>query len=95
MSRTNQSTVVTTRLLARQFKTLITQLRLNPKTYTLHSLRKGGASLAHSMGIPLDQIKAHGTWSSGAVWTYLKQTSSQQSSVTQAMAKAALSNPHP
>jgi hypothetical protein len=93
-THTNRCKVVTTRLLARQFKTLITQLRLNPKTYTLHSLRKGGASLAHSMGVPLEHIKSHGTWSSSAVWTYLKPSSSQRSSVTQAMARAAISNPH-
>ena len=90
-TRRRQPTVVTSRLLARQLKQLIQQLHLNPATHTLHSLRKGGATLAHTMGIPIEQIQTHGTWSSGSVWTYLKPSQSQRSSITQAMSKAVLS----
>ena len=86
--------VVTTRLLAKQFKQLILRLRLNPATHTLHSLRKGGATLALSVGITVDQIKAHGTWSSSSVWTYLKPNQIQLSSITHAMAQAARSAHH-
>jgi integrase len=38
--------------------------------YSLHSLRKGGASLAASRGVPLRQIKQHGRWRSDAVFLY-------------------------
>jgi hypothetical protein len=87
-----QSRVVTTRLLAREFQRLIRLLGLPPSTYTLHSLRKGGATLCHSLGLPLDQIKAHGTWSSDAVYTYLHPSHGQPSVVATAMTQAVLTS---
>jgi hypothetical protein len=84
------SRLVTTHLLAREFRLLIARLQLPPSTYTLHSLRKGGATLCHTLGVPLDQIKAHGTWSSDSVWTYVNPDHSQKSNITAAMSQAVL-----
>jgi hypothetical protein len=78
-------TVVTTRMLANQFQQLIRQLKLPPGTFTLHSLRKGGATLCHTMGLPIDQIKAHGTWTSDAVWSYIEPNTA---AISSAMARA-------
>jgi hypothetical protein len=87
-SKGPQYTIVTTRMLAKQFNQLIHRLNLPPSTYTLHSLRKGGATLCHSLGVPLDLIKSHGTWSSNTVWTYLNPSSSQKSVIANAMSQA-------
>jgi hypothetical protein len=87
------TTIVTTRMLARQLHLLIQQLHLPPSTYTLHSFRQGGATLAHALNIPLDQIKSHGTWSSNSVWTYLNPAHSQKSTISRALSHA-VQDPH-
>jgi hypothetical protein len=84
--------VVTTRMLAQTFHQLTTRLRLPPSTYTLHSLRRGGATLCHSLGVSLEQIQQHGTWTSGAVWSYLNPHHSQKAHLSNTMAKAILSH---
>jgi hypothetical protein len=38
---------------------------------TFHVLRRSAASLAFKAGIPLEQIQAHGCWSSEAIWSYI------------------------
>jgi hypothetical protein len=72
-------------MLATQFQKLVQQLKLPPNTYTLHSLRRGGATLCHEMGLPIEQIKSHGTWASDAVWTYINPSTS---AISTAMSKA-------
>jgi site-specific recombinase XerD len=39
--------------------------------FTFHALRRSAASLAFKAGIPLEQIQAHGCWSSEAIWSYI------------------------
>jgi hypothetical protein len=80
--------VVTSRMLADQLRILIIQLRLPPSRYTLHSLRQGGATFCHSLGIPVEQIKAHGTWKSDTVWTYINPTHSDRSIIPATMSQA-------
>jgi integrase len=36
-----------------------------------HALRRSAASLAFQAGVPLEQIQAHGCWSSDAIWSYI------------------------
>jgi hypothetical protein len=81
-------TLVTTRMLAKLLRRLICQLRLPPSQYTLHSLRQGGATYCHSLGIPVEQIKSHGTWASDTVWTYINPTHTHRSVIPTAMSKA-------
>jgi integrase len=38
---------------------------------SFHILRRSAASLAFASGVPLEHIKAHGTWSSEAIWSYI------------------------
>lgn len=48
------------------------RLGLPPRAYTLHSLRRGGASAAFISGAAsLEDIKSHGLWTSSAVEVYL------------------------
>ena len=44
------------------------------KGYTPHSLRRGGATHSFQQGIPIQNIKQHGTWESDAVERYLLRT---------------------
>ena len=46
-------------------------LGLDASKYGFHTFRRSGASLALSLNIPVEHIKAHGTWKSDAVWSYL------------------------
>jgi hypothetical protein len=87
-------TVVTSGMLSRQLQRLLHKLRLPSAKYTLHSLRKGGATLCHSMGVPIDSIKLHGTWSSDSVYTYITPAQSQLSHIPAAMSRAVLSHVH-
>ena len=82
------ATTVTTRMLAAQLRTIISTLRLPPHRYTLHSLRQGGATFCHTLGIPVEHIKAHGTWTSDTVWTYINPTHSHRALIPTAMSSA-------
>ena len=46
-------------------------LGLDSSNYGFHTFRRSGASLAFSLKVPLKHIKAHGIWTSDAVWAYL------------------------
>ena len=71
-SQSGRLTVVSISQLRSSFNHLISQLHLPPKNFSLHSLRRGGATLAFQSGVPLDLIKSHGTWTSDSVWSYIK-----------------------
>ena len=54
------------------------------KGYTPHSLRRGGATASFSLGVPVHNIKIHGTWTSDAVERYLIKTPVFSTPVVQA-----------
>lgn len=60
-------------------------LDLNPATYGMHSLRRGGVVAAWGAGVDLEKIKAHGRWRSDAVRAYLTAGTDIKLSVTAAM----------
>jgi hypothetical protein len=86
-SATGKLTVVAIPQLRSSFSKLVSQLHLSSKDFSLHSLRRGGATLAFQSGVPLEVIKAHGTWTSDSVWGYLKPPT-QLSALPQALARA-------
>ena len=43
----------------------------SPFTYTIRSLRRGAAQACLSLGVPVEAIKAQGTWESAAVFSYI------------------------
>ena len=56
----------------RVLKLTLQFLGLDPSKYGFHTFRRrSGASLAFSLNILVQHIKAHGTWTSDAVWAYL------------------------
>ena len=48
---------------------------------TFHMFRKGGTTWAFQHGVSLQDIMAHGTWSSQAIWKYIKTVPSATSPV--------------
>ena len=55
----------------RVLKLTLEFLGLDASKYGFHTFRRSGASLEFSLNIPVEHIKAHGTWTSDAVWAYL------------------------
>jgi integrase len=51
-------------------KSLIGQIGEDPRRFSLHSLRRGGARAASIAGVPDSLIKAHGRWKSDCVGLY-------------------------
>jgi integrase len=60
-------------------------LPINPASYAMHSLRRGGVMAAWETGSDLHRIKSHGRWASDAVQAYLHPTTAVRLSVTQGM----------
>ena len=67
----SQSIPITYRQFLSKLRSLLSILGFNPSDYGSHSFRRGGASLAHSAGIPTKHIKALGDWHSDSVFLYL------------------------
>ena len=58
--------------ITQQWATLLRMVGVQPRMFSLHSLRRGGASYAyHSGGAAIQDIMSHGTWASDAVRAYL------------------------
>lgn len=68
---TTGSTPLQYRELLSFLKSAVTWIGLNPANVGLHSLRRSGAAFLHDLGIPLQDIKSIGDWSSLAVLMYL------------------------
>lgn len=47
------------------------RLGITNNAYTLHSLRRGGATDAYAAGASIQEIRQHGDWRSDAVYAYL------------------------
>ena len=60
---------------------ILTSLDIDPSTYSFHSFRRLGASLAFNSNVSLQSIQHHGTWSSDAVWSYIISNPHHQGSV--------------
>jgi len=58
---------------------------LDPKLYSGHSLRRGGASWAFHSGVPSELIKHHGDWSSDSYLVYLEFSVGDKLKTTQFM----------
>ena len=67
----HQNLAVTTSYLAQALGTILTALQYPAHQYSLHSMRRGGASAAYHAGVNHARVKSHGTWSSDAFWQYV------------------------
>ena len=81
--------MLTSRDLARALRTILTRLGVCASNYSLHSLRRGGASCSYRAGCSYIDIKRHGTWASNSFWTYVSSPAVERSPVAAALADAA------
>ena len=51
---------------------MLRHLGLSQSAYTFHAFRRSGASLAFTLGVPMQYIQAHGTWASQAFLQFFK-----------------------
>ena len=65
----------------KHLKLISTILKISP-TLTFHSFRKSATTWAFQNGVSLQEIMKHGTWSSNAVWSYIKSVPSSSSQVS-------------
>lgn len=68
-----------------QLKNRYTGLRVNPQSYGMHSLRRGGVQAAWLAGVDIEKIKSHGRWRSDAVRAYMQATTDIRLMVTNQM----------
>ena len=57
----------------KHFTKVLQKLDLHNSNYTFHTFRRSGATLAFNQNVSLQNIKAHGTWTSDSVWSYISQ----------------------
>lgn len=71
--------------LLKELKKLYPTINVNPDSYGMHSLRRGGVMAAWAAGVDVEKIKAHGRWKSDAVRVYMTPDLSIRLAVTKAM----------
>lgn len=77
--------------LLRQLKAWVKAIGYDPKKFSLHSLRRGSASLAFDVNVPGEVIKAQGDWASDAYLRYLNISLAQRCQVAEALQQAVVS----
>lgn len=60
-------------------------IQVNPRSYGMHSLRRGGVIAAWESGVDIEKIKSHGRWRSDAVRAYMQATRDIRLMVTTTM----------
>jgi integrase len=60
-------------------------IEVNPSSYGMHSLRRGGVIAAWEAGVDIEKIKSHGRWRSDAVRAYMQATRAIRLQVTGSM----------
>ena len=81
--------VITSGLLRRGFSVMLTALGYSPRLYSLHSLRRGGATAAFNANVDYIHIKRHGTWKSDSFSDYIARGRPGDSAVANRLAVAA------
>ena len=76
----------TVRILAQALHVMLPELDLDSTRYSLHSLRRGGATLAYRVGDEQMQIKLHGLWFSDICLDYVTSACVQRSPDVSALA---------
>ena len=71
----NNQLVVITHKARKVLSSALSAMGLDPLDYGFHTFRRSGASLAFSLNVPVQFIKAQGTWQSDAVYRYIDNAS--------------------
>ena len=65
---------------------VVAALGLDPRAYSPHSFRRGGATFAFECNVPAEHIKFQGDWSSDAYLVYLELSPAQKQRAVNSMA---------
>ena len=76
---------LTAYLFVKKLRSLIKGINLDPRLFTGHSFRRGGATFAFQAHVPGEMIKLTGDWSSDAYLKYLDFSLSDKLGVSRAM----------
>ena len=79
---------VTSRYLQRALRCILTALGFPAHGYSLHSMRRGGATTAVRAGADFLDVKRHGLWQSDAFWEYIANREISDSPVATALCNA-------
>ena len=74
-------------VLVRHLKGLLSATGRDPSVFSGHSLRRGGATLAFRMGLPLELIMQHGDWASMVVLEYRQLSTADRQRLPQEFAR--------
>ena len=81
LPRPSGLSVLTAPMISACLSKIITGLGLNPSHFGFHSFRRSGVSWAADHNVPIQNLKAHGGWSSSAINCYLTHTPIASSTV--------------
>ena len=73
--------ILTSSMVSSTLSRIIRSLGLNPASYGFHAFRRSAVSWAADHNVPLQNLKAHGGWSSSAINHYFKHTPKASSTV--------------
>ncbi len=69
------------------FKWLCQKINIDSTKFSLHSLRRGGATCAHRQGADPMDIQRQGAWASATFWNYVASKPPHESSVCTVLSK--------
>jgi hypothetical protein len=92
LSPAGQARLLTIPQLRQSFNIMMDTLGYHAPDFSLHSLRRGGASAAYQAGVDYTLIQRHGAWKSDAFWNYIAPTATVYACLPQKLAEAALSS---
>lgn len=87
ISSQGESIPLTHHTLVKGLKDALAKTNYNPDLYSGHSMRRGGSSFAHEIGIDLPLIQSIGDWASLSVLCYLTRPLSLRMTAAQSMAE--------
>ena len=70
------------------FSSMVGAMDLDPALYSLHSLHRGWATVAHRQELQQEMIKHHGMGSSDSFWPYITSLVVASSPVVEGLANA-------
>ena len=79
---------LTTTWLRQSFAIIMDTLGHDIAQYSLHSLRRGGATTSYQAGVAFTEIQRHGGWKSNAFWDYIAPTSTVYAALPRQLARA-------
>ena len=79
----NRIVPLTDSMARKHLKKVCSALNIQPPL-TFHSFRRAGTTWAFNRGVSVQDLMLHGTWSSDAIWRYIKSTASTSTPVSTA-----------